>query len=553
MAISTDVGSGAVGSGPAESGPAGSGPAGARRGAPCAQAAAFSLLTDHPGASAGRALFLPVRLWGPLLVFMAGLTLLAPDRVGLAGLSTLTVFVCALCAVRLLGVQAPRWSPRRRLAQRDLPPVSIIVALYREEAVVAGLMTHLARLDYPRDRLEVLLALEHGDAETLAAARAAARRAPIRTRVLVVPPAGPRTKPRALNYALQVAKGALVAVYDAEDAPRPDQLLAAAQAFAADPGLGVVQAPLGWYNADRCWLTRQFALEYAAQFHGVLPAYHRLGLPLPLGGTSNVFRRDALDACGGWDPFNVTEDADLGFRLARHGWRAGLIEPGTAEEAPETVTAWTGQRSRWLKGHAVTWLVQMRDPRGLAQAAGLRALAGLQLSLLANMVCALGYPAGLCLMAVTALTAPTGVGSALALAALCAGLGAHGAAMACALAAARRAGVAARPTDLVTMPAYWLLQVPAALRALHELGVRPYVWVKTRHGVSTARREAPDVPSNHTARHGGDRSVLRFRRPARRASVRSAASSHGALDIAGHSRRRAVHPAARSPLRPDGP
>jgi hypothetical protein len=491
---------------------------GSRRDAPCAQTAAFALLTATPQASAGRALFPPRRLWAPILSFAAGFALFAPDAAWAILLSGLLVFVCALCMLRLLGVFAPRWSPRRPLKTRELPPVSVIVALYKEEAVVAGLMTQLARLDYPRDRVEILLALEDGDTATLAAARAAARRARVRTRVLVVPPAGPRTKPRALNYALQVARGAMIAVYDAEDAPRPDQLRAAAEALTADDGLGVVQAPLGWYNGERCWLTRQFALEYAAQFHALLPAYHRLGLPLPLGGTSNVFRREALEACGAWDPFNVTEDADLGFRLARQGWRAGLIEPGTAEEAPETREAWTGQRSRWLKGHAVTWLVQMRDPRGLASTAGFRALAGLQLSLLANVVCAVGYPAGLALMVLTAagvVGAPVQAASPAGLAALVAGLAAHMAAMACAAAGARRAGFTPRLTDLALMPAYWLLQLPAAWRALHELAVRPYVWVKTRHGVSTARREAPDVPSDYAGADGAGRRPVRVRRKAR--------------------------------------
>ncbi len=525
---------------------------GSRRDAPCAQTAAFALLTDRPQASAGRALLPPLRLWAPVFSFAAGFALFAPSAAVLVLLFCLMMFVCALCMLRLLGVFAPRWSPRRPLKACETPPVSVIVALYKEEAVVAGLMTHLARLDYPRDRLEIILVLEDGDTATLAAARAAARRAKVRTRVLVAPPAGPRTKPRALNYALQSAHGAMIAVYDAEDAPRPDQLRAAAEAFGADDGLGVVQAPLGWYNGDRCWLTRQFALEYAAQFHALLPAYHRLGLPLPLGGTSNVFRREALEACGAWDPFNVTEDADLGFRLAREGWRAGLIEPGTAEEAPETRKDWTGQRSRWLKGHAVTWLVQMRDPRGLAGTAGLRALAALQFSLLANVVCAVGYPAGLALMALTAAGAPAQAASPAGLAALGAGLAAHIAAMACAAAGARRAGFKPRLVDLAAMPAYWLLQLPAACRALHELAVRPYVWVKTRHGVSTARREAPDVPSDYAGADGAGRRPVRVRRPARRASLRSAASAHGPVDAARDSRRRGVHPAARPSVRPDG-
>ena len=285
----------------------------------------------------------------------------------------------------------------------------------------------------------------------------------------------------------------------------------------------------------------------------MLPAYHGLGLPLPLGGTSNVFRADALRTCGGWDPFNVTEDADLGFRLARYGWRAGLIQPGTREEAPETAPAWIGQRSRWLKGHAVTWLVQMRDPRGLAAAAGKRALAGLQLSLFANAACALVYPPGLVLLLTAATAWVFGATSPAAQGALLAGLAAHGAAFVMILAGARRAALRPRPFDLATLPAYWMLQWPAALRALYELAVRPYMWVKTRHGVSTLRREPPpDVPVPNPRSDGDLRRRLRVRRVAWRAPVKSVAAAARPMDLRRHSRRRPVHSSAGPHLLPDG-
>lgn len=290
-------------------------------------------------------------------MFVVAVFIYAPELAIAAGGVSLGVYVGAVSALRLCAALTPvRWSPRRPLGRQDLPSVTVIIALYREAKVVPGLAASLSRLDYPRDRLQILLALEEGDEETVAAARSLARRA--QTTALVVPPCGPQTKPRALNYALQAATGDLVAVYDAEDAPHPGQLRAAAEAFAADDRLAVVQAPLNWYNHDQNWLTRQFALEYAAQFNALLPLLVRFGLPLPLGGTSNVFRRDRLEQSGGWDPFNVTEDADLGFRLAREGWAAGVISPGTGEEAPVTSGAWTGQRSRWLKGHLISWLVR---------------------------------------------------------------------------------------------------------------------------------------------------------------------------------------------------
>ena len=446
---------------------------------PCARRAAFALLESQPLASAGARLHPPLALWAGPAAFLAGVTALAPALALSAALTLAFAFVLAITALRLAAsVSPPCWSPRTPVAQARLPVISVILALHNEAEVMPGLIAALSRLDYPADRLDILLALEAHDHATRAAAKAASRR--IGARVLVAPPCGPTTKPRALNYALQAARGALIAVYDAEDAPHAGQLRAAAEAFAADPELGVVQAPLGWYNANDNWLTRQFALEYAAQFHALLPLYRRLGWPLPLGGTSNVFRRTALEACGGWDPFNVTEDADLGFRLAAHRWRAGLIEPGTLEEAPVTRAAWTGQRSRWLKGHLITWLVQMRQARRLWDAAGPGALVCLQLTMLANALSALMFPIGLAMIAGALILAGAGWTGGLPGAA--AGLAALGCAIACARTGARRAGFTPRWRDLIALPVYWLLQAPAMARALRELPARPYLWVKTRHG-----------------------------------------------------------------------
>lgn len=454
-----------------------------------ARLAAFQLQRERPRASAGTALHPPAALIAGPALFLAGCLIAAPTLVlaGLAGLFLL--LVCAALVLRLAAaLPAPRYSARVQIPEHALPSISVIVALHDEAAVIAGLARSLAHLDYPRDRLDILFAIEADDDATLAAARAVARHHPVR--VVAVPAIGPRTKPKALNLALRFARGDFIAVYDAEDAPQTGQLRAAAEAFAADAGLACVQAPLGWYNAADNWLTRQFALEYAVQFHAVVPLLARLSWPVPLGGTSNVFRRCALEASGGWDPFNVTEDADLGFRLVRDGWRIGTIEPGTLEEAPVTLTAWTAQRSRWLKGHLVSWLVQMRDPGGLGRAGG-GAHAALHLTLGWNALSALAHAPCLLLTALAAglrLTSGTG----LPLWTL-AGVGAvYLCAMAVAALSARRAQVEVRLRDLASMPAYWLLQGPAMVRALRELASLPYFWSKTTHGVSPARRNAPD-------------------------------------------------------------
>jgi cellulose synthase/poly-beta-1,6-N-acetylglucosamine synthase-like glycosyltransferase len=285
-----------------------------------------------------------------------------PGLVAAVELSMLYAAYLCISLTRLIGIfvkpPAHRSNPH---TTHPVPTMTIMVAMYREAGVCTGLVGALEQLNYPATRLQILFLLEADDEETIASATIATRHTDME--LLILPDApGPKTKPRALNYGLQAATGDLIAVYDAEDAPHRDQLLTAARAFLADKKLGVVQAPLGWYNRSTNWITGQFSLEYAAQFSIFLPLYARLNLPLPLGGTSNVFRRSALNHVGGWDPFNVTEDADLGFRLARHGWRSDVIAPGTLEEAPEDRSAWIAQRSRWLKGHFVTWLVHMRDP-----------------------------------------------------------------------------------------------------------------------------------------------------------------------------------------------
>ncbi|MEO1040084.1 MAG: glycosyltransferase family 2 protein [Pseudomonadota bacterium] len=453
--------------------------------------AIFELRRARPGQSAASAA--PQTGWamaGPTL-FMLGLIIFAPTVAsamiwGLLGAGFLSLAVFRLSAA----LTPPRYSPRRPLPVSQLPSLTVICALHREPGeVVEGLARQLSQLDYPADRLTLALAVEADDEETCRAAHAAARRWPLE--VIETPPRGPRTKPKALNYALHLTGGELIAVYDAEDCPAPDQLRAAAEAFSADARLGCVQAPLSWYNAEETWLTRQFALEYAAQFHVLLPFYARLGWPLPLGGTSNVFRRTALETCGGWDPFNVTEDADLGFRLAREGWRIGLIEPGTREEAPTTLRPWIAQRSRWLKGHLITSMVHARDLPDLRRGAGPGACRALIIALAANALSgALHAPSLFAALMLAGLSAFVHWGSAplWGLAVLMAGYAAAGAA---ALVGARRAGFRPRLSALLSMPLYWPLQSLAFMRALNEMAGDPYSWTKTHHGVSAVPR--PDT------------------------------------------------------------
>jgi hypothetical protein len=236
-----------------------------------------------------------------------------------------------------------------RIPDRSLPIYTIIAPLRGEAAVVANLITALKRIDYPPEKLDIKLVLEEDDRETRAAVARIGVGAPFE--IIAPSRSGPRTKPKALASALPFARGSFVVVFDAEDEPEPDQLRKALAAFAGGPPeLACVQARLAIDNANDGWLSRHFAAEYAGQFDVFLPAIANLRLPLPLGGTSNHFRTDVLRKVGGWDPFNVTEDADLGMRLARFGYRTSVIDSTTWEEAPVALAQWLRQRTRWFKG-----------------------------------------------------------------------------------------------------------------------------------------------------------------------------------------------------------
>lgn len=241
----------------------------------------------------------------------------------------------------------------------DLPYYSILVPIYREAAVLEQLVASLSALDYPRSKLDIKLLIEADDIETLGAFESIVL--PRHFDVLICPRGVPRTKPRALTIGLAYTKSEFVVVYDAEDHPEPDQLKKAAAIFAAShPNLACLQARITIDNLHDSWITRQFALEYAALFDVLLPGLAHLDQPVPLGGTSNHFRRAALEKIGAWDPWNVTEDADLGLRLFRAGYQVKTFNSTTHEEAPVTLKAWSHQRTRWQKGWMQTAAVHLR-------------------------------------------------------------------------------------------------------------------------------------------------------------------------------------------------
>jgi len=379
----------------------------------------------------------------------------------------------------------------RAAADHELPVYTVVAAVYREAATVHQLVAAIRAFAYPPEKLDIKIVVEADDDETRAALDALPPGPPVN--VVVAPAAGPRTKPKALNAALPLARGLYTVVYDAEDRPEPDQLRKALAAFAAaGPDTGCIQARLTIDNTGDGWLTRLFTAEYAGQFDAFLPALAALGLPLPLGGSSNHFDTAMLHRIGAWDPYNVTEDADLGFRLARFGYRTGVIASSTYEEAPARFGPWLRQRTRWFKGWMQTWCVQMRKPLNLRLDLGWRGFATFHLIACGNVLAALLHPLFLLyLLSYGALGLPEAP-LLRALAWLQGGivslgyitsvfLGLHG---------LRRRKLLAHGWALALMPAYWLLLSLAAWRAVHQLLFDPFTWEKTEHGVARTSRLA---------------------------------------------------------------
>ena len=450
-----------------------------------ALAAASVLARDHPAESAFTTLTKLQACWFAFaLGLLAFAALIAPAKfVALAGAATFLFFAVALgfrCAVYLRGahaVQAELVEDTAAAHRQGLswPVYTLLIALKDEAETAAQLSKAVCALDYPGDRLDVKLLIETGDDVTRDALRQ--QRWPAGTQLLIVPPGLPRTKPRALNYGLRFARGEFVVVYDAEDRPAPDQLKSAVRAFrAGGPSLACVQAPLVG-EGSRGWLAGQWALEYAIQFGRLLPGLASLGLPIALGGTSNHFRRAHLEAVGGWDAWNVTEDADLGLRLARRGLRVGVIEPPTLESPPEELSIWIAQRSRWLKGFMQTWLVVMRQPGKAIRQMGLGNFLSIQLTLGVAILSALVHgPWAVWLFAM--LVSPQ---MAVAPVFLWCVVVSYAAGIVMALAApGQRDG--RRLLLAFSLPLYWPLQSLAMARALYSLARRPHFWAKTPHG-----------------------------------------------------------------------
>jgi cellulose synthase/poly-beta-1,6-N-acetylglucosamine synthase-like glycosyltransferase len=356
--------------------------------------------------------------------------------------------------------------------------------------------------DYPKSKLDIKLVVEQRDPETLS--RLVELKLPARYEIIVAPPGPPQTKPRALNIALSSARGQLLVVYDAEDFPAPDQLRLAAARFAAEKDLDCLQGRLAIRNGEESWLSRQFAVEYATLFDFINPGLCALNLPIALGGSSNHFRVRSLVDVGAWDEWNVTEDADLGIRLARFGYKVRALDSDTSEEAPHELKNWFRQRVRWQKGWMQTLIVHSRRPNLFRRDLGpKRALAALILIGGAIVGC-LFWPAFAFLTLWRVLT----VGDEAALPParemtdvyvyILALAGAWSIALP-AVIAARLRGASLSLRTVALMPAYYVLVCAATWAALIHLALWPYYWGKTEHGRHRARPALPAVRTRSSA------------------------------------------------------
>ncbi|MFN3889424.1 MAG: glycosyltransferase [Beijerinckiaceae bacterium] len=426
--------------------------------------------------------------WLGALMALIGIMLAGSGPLQIAASCAVSGLVGSAILLRLLATAESPGAPHvsAPLRDEDLPLYTIIVALHREARVARKLVNALDALDYPRAKLDIKLVIEEDDRETRAALEALDL--PPRYQIVVAPDGKPRTKPRALNVALSQARGELVAVYDAEDEPDARQLRKAAAAFATLPAhVGCLQGRLAIDNFRDGWISTLFAIEYAALFEVVNPGLSAIDAPVALGGTSNHFRARALRDAGGWDAWNVTEDIDLGFRLARHGYSVGALQSTTHEEAPASLRAWIGQRRRWFKGWMQTLVTHTRAPSRLLREAGparaaaaLLLVAGALIGPMFGPAFALGF--GRAALS-GGLFAPQGPAGAAASALWCAVLlGGLASAMWPALLGLKRRGLLRLAIWLPLLPVYWALLSIAAWWALIDFIRDPYYWAKTEHG-----------------------------------------------------------------------
>jgi cellulose synthase/poly-beta-1,6-N-acetylglucosamine synthase-like glycosyltransferase len=384
----------------------------------------------------------------------------------------------------------------RAMLDSSLPFYSLLIPAYHEPEVINQIIHNLGRMEYPVDKLEILVLVEEDDRDTI---EAIGETDPgEQFRLVLVPPSVPRTKPKALNYGLTLAKGELVAVYDVEDQPDLLQLRRAAVAMARlGPDVGCIQAKLSYANPSQNLITRWFTIEYAMWFSLFLPGLASMRAPIPLGGTSNHFRRSVLRILGAWDPYNVTEDADLGIRMHREGFSIRILESTTLEEANSDFVNWMKQRSRWYKGYLQTFFVHLRHPWRLRTDLGLSGLVHFCLFVGGTPVLALINPIFWALTVIWFVAHPQFIQQIFPAPLYYLGLFSfvfgNFALYYLTILSCRIEGKRELLWAALVIPVYWLMMSLAAVKALVQLVAAPNYWEKTAHGLDLAESPRLDV------------------------------------------------------------
>lgn len=394
--------------------------------------------------------------------------------------------------------------------ESKLPVYTLLIPVYKEKEVVQQLIQRIRKMDYPKYKLDVRILLEEDDTETIALVRSL--HLPAYFTPIVVPSAKPQTKPKACNYGLLHARGEYVVIYDAEDRPEPDQLKKAYLAFQELPEEYVcIQAKLNYFNSRQNTLTKLFTQEYSMWFELLLVGIMQMDIPIPLGGTSNHFKMSFLKKVGGWDPFNVTEDADLGVRLYKYRYKTAILDSRTWEEANSNIRNWIRQRSRWIKGYMQTFLVHMRNPVQFCRQVGFRGFLGYLAIIFGTPFLPLINPIfwglfifWLCTHAPWIQALFPGPLYYLATIQMVVGnfilvyinlLGTYYVIRDCALQKRQPFSYSLIRYGLLT-PLYWILMSIAAYKALFQLFAKPHYWEKTNHGLAGGSAPPPESTSN---------------------------------------------------------
>lgn len=389
----------------------------------------------------------------------------------------------------------------KALENSSLPVYTILLPVYKEDKLIRKLIWNLRSLDYPRGKLDVKLLIEEDDDKTLNAVRNLDFPANFET--IVVPYHLPKTKPKACNYGLFFCKGRYLTIYDAEDVPDSDQLKKVVCLFRKLPkDYIVLQGALNYFNKNENLLTRMFTLEYSYWFDYMLPGLQSLDVPIPLGGTSNHFKLDKLLELGGWDPFNVTEDADLGVRVFEKRYKVGVVNSTTFEEANNDFFNWIRQRSRWIKGYMQTTLVHMRNPIRLVEKIGWRGFFGFNFFVSLTPITFLIYPVLLSFFLIYLIFDLKNVRVLFPDWILYVSIFNFVAGNALMIYINMLAVFKRRYYELILFalfnPIYWIMHSISAYKGLWQLIYNPFFWEKTNHGLTKVSHSASVSAANTT-------------------------------------------------------